>query len=411
MRAIKAIGRKTATRFFTGLDLAWANLVHELRRPTRLGSTAGRLGEPRWSRELIPSANSNAVLLCIFVAYSPNATLSTISYLMTLRNAGFEILFVNNKPTAESFLDQLASICWRVYDRVNIGRDIGAYKDGILLLHEEGLLGRCEALCIANDSIQFVPGRHGDSLTHEIRSFLESPAAALFSHDSHQIAPHYQSFFQILKGEVIVSSAFLNFWTRYRPLSQRGHCIRNGEVKASQQVYNKISNVQVIYTTQALLRALVCLSAETQISVEQVLAWMPSVTHTMQRKDRTYALDQLVLAAKGGGGLGGLHQHCLAELIEASNPSHVAAFLYAKFLLCPLIKKDLCLAGSFSIGRALQLFREVLMESGLGVDEVEARVEEFRLIIAAKGVPADFRRSPRKRALRGVPEGFTYAGP
>lgn len=395
MRAINAFSRKTAARALDVFDLARANLVHELRRPTRLGSTAGRLGEPRWSRELSPAANTNAVLLCIFVAYSSNATLSTVSYLMALRKAGFEILFLNNKLTAESFLGQLVPICWRVYDRMNIGRDIGAYKDGILMLHDEGLLGRCDALCIVNDSVQFVPGRNGDSLTHEILTFLESPASALFSHKSHQIACHYQSFFQVLKRDVIISSAFLNFWTRYRPLSQRLHCIRIGEIKASQQVYNKIKNVQILFTAQALLRELLCLSAESPISTRQVLSLLPSLSHTIPRKDGAYVLDHLVRSSKRGEAFGGLDQHCLVELIESSNPSHVASFLYAKFLCCPLIKKDLCFAGSFSIGRVLQLFREVLMESGLGGDEVEARVEEFRLIIAAKGIPADFRLTPR----------------
>lgn len=199
MQVVSAITKKVINRLFVGLGLVQATLAHELRRPTRLGSPAGRLGAPRWCRDLGGAENTQGPLLCIFIAYSSEVSLSLIAYLQALRDAGFEIIVINNKSTSVPLLQELSSICWRVYDRVNIGRDLGAYKDGIMLLSDEGFLRDCQALCIANDSVQFVPGDHGAAFTRSIIEFLKCPAKALFSHDSHQITRHYQSFFRSLR--------------------------------------------------------------------------------------------------------------------------------------------------------------------------------------------------------------------
>lgn len=411
MKAIKSLATLTTNRIFVGFEYISAVVSHVLQRPTRLGTAKGRLGPPRWSRTLNATEKTGDRLLCIFVLYTTEPSLSTLSYLKALRTTGFEIAAINNMRCSDDLIRELSTICWRIYDRTNIGRDIGAYKDGILMLRSENLLSQCKALCLANDSTLFIPGLYGDSFSQAISSFLAGPNSALFSHDSHQITKHYQSYFQVVKSEVINSEPFIRFWQQYRPLSHRSHCIRKGEVRSSEEIYNKISRTHVLYTSEFLLRAISHLSAHESIATESILAMMPSITHTMQRKDRTYALEKLVSAAKEGEALNEVNQHCLAELVEASNPSHLAAFLYPKFLHCPLIKKDLCLAGSFSMGKALQLFHEALQLSGVHSDEIETRVGEFRTAILTKGIPADYRRKPRERALKGVPDGFTYTGP
>lgn len=410
MKPVISLARTASNRLLTGLDYIFSLACHELRRPTKLGTFDGRLGQLRWSRELTTPQVSGQYLICIFVLYATESSLSTISYLKALRGAGFEILVINNRTCSDGLIHKLSSICWRIYDRSNIGRDIGAYKDGILKLQSENILHQCKALCLANDSTMFIPGVYGDSFTDSIRNFLAGPASALFSHESHQITKHYQSFFQILKSDVITSRAFIRFWKEYRPLSHRHHCIHKGEVKSSEAIYNKISRCQVLYTSESLLEAL-GKRPPGSLPAERILAMMPSITYTMQGKRRPYSLEKMVAAAIDGDSVGELNQHYLAELVEASNPSHVAAFLYPRFLHCPLVKRDLCLAGSFSIGKALQLFREELFLSGVVEQEIEARVAEFRAAITIKGIPADFRNKPWKRALKGVPDGFTYTGP
>jgi hypothetical protein len=135
---------------------------------------------------------------------------------------------------------------------------------------------------------------------------------------------------------------------------------------------------------------------------------MPSIARTKQNKKSIYALDQLSAAALERKPIDDMSEHYLSELIECSNPSHVAAFLYSFYLMCPLIKKDICLAGSFSTGKALLLFNEILCQSDIDPTEREVHHQEFRNMINMKGIPSDYRTKPIERALKGVTAGFQY---
>jgi len=329
--------------------------------------------------------------------------------LQAIKDAGFTVLAINNARISQEFLDKLKTLCWRVYERHNIGRDIGAFKDGILQMQSEGLLEKCHFLCLANDSMQFVPGINGQDFTSRISNFIKEDRGALFSHQSHQTARHYQSYFQILDREIISSDQFRRFWHRYRPLSHREHCIHKGELELSQSVYNKLDRVQVLYTTENLLSSLKSVEVESSITAANILGAMPSITRTQHQKQTVnYALDQLTAAAQKNASLDVLCEHYLCELIEQSNPSHVAAFLYPFVLRCPLIKHDLCFAGSFSIGKAISLFQEALFLAQVNPIEREARTNEFRQLINAKGIPIDYQNKPIPRALKGVTNGFEY---
>ena len=48
------------------------------------------------------------------------------------------------------------------FDRLNIGRDIGAFQDGFLYLLNNNFLKSINFLCFANDSIQVIPGEKLD---------------------------------------------------------------------------------------------------------------------------------------------------------------------------------------------------------------------------------------------------------
>jgi hypothetical protein len=66
------------------------------------------------------------------------------------------------------------------------------------------------------------------------------------------------------------------------------------------------------------------------------------------------------------------------------------------------------LAGSFSIGKAVLLFNEALLQAGIEPEEREARNQEFRTLLNLKGIPADYKSRPIQKALKGVTRGFTY---
>lgn len=379
------------------------NIKHELSQIGQKRASQWRLGAPAWSSKNKPE-NQN---ICIFVMYAKEKSLSTISYIEALAEAGFEIIAINNAETPQDLLEELSTRCWRVYNRLNIGRDFGAYKDGVLMLIEEGFLNNCASLCLANDSMHFIPGLYGKAFTSEIKAFLASTDIALFSHISHQVSRHYQSYFQILKSEVLNSEQFISFWEAYRPLSHREHCIHKGEIALSSRVYNRIARARVLYTTEKCLNGL-CVSGVEPPSVDYILGMMPSTTKTKQKRRKNYALDQLLLAASNNDVLSEINQHYLMDLLESSNPSHAGAFLFPMLIKCPLVKHDLCFAGSFSKAKALHLFRIALTSSGLQEPEVNARLDEFRRTITAKGIPADYMKRPKERALKGVNKEYIY---
>lgn len=406
MLGLRSRAERITNRAIINTALAHANLTNAWHGLTGTNSPEQRLGEPIWEQNA--SSTESIANLCIFVIYSPEATLSTISYLQALKDAGFEILAINNTNTSDRFLAKLKPLCWKIYNRRNIGRDIGAFKDGIMYLFAEGYMQRCHFLCMANDSMQFVPGHNGQDFTSRIARFINEGNGALFSHESHQIEKHYQSYFQILDNRIATSREFHGFWSRYRPLSHREHCIHRGELELSRSVYTHIKKITVLYSIDALLSAMRLAGSSHPVTVDEILGIMPSIARTKQNKKSIYALDQLSSAALEKKPMDSMSEHYLSELIESSNPSHVAAFLYPTFLRCPLIKHDICFAGSFSTGKALLLFNEILSQSGIEKVEREARSQEFRTLITMKGIPSDYRNKPVQKALKGVTSGFQY---
>ncbi|MEA5444054.1 hypothetical protein [Cyanobium gracile] len=349
--------------------------------------------------------------IALFIAYARRLTNSNRAYIETLKEAGFAVVYINNERTDPEDGALLEGLCWRVFDRRNIGRDFGGFRDGVLLLHSEGHLERCQLLCIANDSMQFIPGRNAQALVSSLNAFASSGQQALFSHISHQIQTHYQSYFQVLKPEIFRSRWFLQFWKNYQFLSHRGHCIYNGEIALSQMVYRRFPAVDTLYTSDKLQEALEShFRAEGGVPAEEVLRLMPSPARTSQRRKIGYSLQQLMLLSDQHEKLTGAQLYSVADLIENGNPSHIAAFLYPVYLHCPFVKHDLCTAGSYTMAQAISLFREVVRQS-LGVGEsaqVERLVDEFRNLMYSRGVPLSYDNRLREAAIKGITGTFIY---
>ena len=354
------------------------------------------------------AAEATPELIALFIAYSRRLTLSNRAYIEALKDAGFAVVYINNETTDPDAAVSLQSLCWRVYDHQNIGRDFGGFRDGVLLLHQQGHLDRCRVLCIANDSMQFIPGRNAEALIAALNAFVASEKQALFSHISHQIQTHYQSYFQVLKPGIFRSKAFLQFWRDYTPLSHRGHCIYNGEIALSQKVYRRFPAVDTLYTSDKLHEALEShFRSEGGVPAEEVFRLMPSPARTSQRRKIGYSLQQLMLQSDQHEKLTGAQLYSIADLIENGNPSHIAAFLYPFYLHCPFVKHDLCTAGSYTMAQAISLFREVVKQS-LGSEDVESYVEEFRDLMYCRGVPLSYNNRLREAAIKGITGTFVY---
>lgn len=375
------------------------------------GGLASRLQE--WPTKVAQEAANGPSKIALFVGFADNLTLSNRAYLQTLISAGYAVMYISNCPLRPSGREALAALVWRLFERHNLGRDVGAFRDGVLWLEEQGWLARIDTLIIANDSMQFLPGRYAQSLIDELHAFESSDDDGLFSHISQAHYTHFQSYFQVLKPAIFRSSLFLGFWHDYIPLSHRGHCIFNGEIALSVNVYQRFRNVRVLYTSNRLLGVLEKRLADGRgLSGQEALRLLPSVARTMQRGQAGYCLYQILERGDRDEPLVGWVLYCLAEVIENNNPSHVAAFLYPFYLHCPLVKQDLCVAGSFSLAQAISLYKEALEDSSANGEEVidaEAYANEYARVLYAKGTPMSFVNKPRESALKGITGGFVYA--
>ena len=132
MLGVKTGLERIANRAIITSALAQANLTDAWQTLKGSNSPEHRLGDPVWEKDTAdPAETADLSNLCIFVIYASQPSLSTLSYLQSLKDAGFEIVAINNTTTSEEFLSKLKGICLRVYNRQNIGRDIGALKTGL----------------------------------------------------------------------------------------------------------------------------------------------------------------------------------------------------------------------------------------------------------------------------------------
>jgi hypothetical protein len=138
---------------------------------------------------------------------------------------------------------------------------------------------------------------------------------------------------------------------------------------------------------------------------------MPSPTRTVGRPQFSQALGMILEKGPRSKTLSKLQLYNIADLIENSNPSHVAAFLYPFFLHCPFVKHDICSAGSFTLAQAVYLYEEALKTfsaEALTQRELESLVDEFKELIYAKGTPLGYANKPKEAAIKGISDGFVY---
>lgn len=372
-----------------------------------------QLQEP--SADFEPQMRRSDNPICIFAAYASDLTVSAFEYLTIFKRLGFRVVYINNSPISRKSRELLSPLVWMAFDRPNQGQDFGVYKDGILWLEANGYLNECSALAIVNDSMQFIPGKFARHFTERIGGFLSSDSPALFSHVSQQSLPHYQSFFQVLKPEVFLSRPFLSFWKQYIPYSHRFHCIYKGEIKISQKVYNKLSGAQTLYSSEALhQRILEAHDNSEGIVADDLVYLMPSPYRTLIKKIPNPALNQLLGARESNKRLMRSELICVSDLIENSNPTHVAAFLYPFYLHCPLLKRDLCFAGSFTIAQAISLYQNMLrlsLSEYDGTNELADKLlAEFEEYLYKKGVPLGYANRRVMAIMKGLGSGFVYSG-
>lgn len=342
---------------------------------------------------------NNYKKIFIFVSFSEKLSASSKCLLKIINESGYGVVHVNNRKTSTSDIEFLVNLDCLVIDRINLGRDFGAYKDIFLYLNQNNIISNIDYLGFVNDSIQFIPGKNANSLKKEILDFEKSDSLALFSHQSYQISSHYQSFFKILKKEIFNLESYKKFWKTYKSLDYKQHLIHNGEIALSTLFYNSIRNPTVLYSTKKFAKSMIKNNIKnfgSEFMHTSVKFFFPSTENKILKsvikkipnskllKSKKILLKDIKAYEK--------FQVILLQIIENSNPSHVAAFLYPIFLDCPFLKKDLALSGTYSISKCSKLYRSLLKNS-LNLSKENSKdlfnslVSEYDLLLSKKGTP------------------------
>ncbi len=358
--------------------------------------------------------------ICIFASYAKKLSTSSKLYIKALGEINYGVVYVNNLPISNDDFEFLKNNSILSFNRINLGRDVGAFKDIFLYLSSNGYLDKINFLAFANDSVQFVPGKYANKLQKSVLEFESSNSDGLFTHFSNQDKPHFQSFFKVLSKNVFCSKEYKSFWQKYRPISNREHSIKNGEIKISTKIYNKIKNKTVLYSTKKLATTIDDLKKEkdSELLEMNILELIPSFSRTMRAQGgiKNIVWNYRSIIRKNPI-IGKLNKQnidtYLFELIENSNSTHVAGYLYPFFLKCPLIKKDLTSQGSFGMGQSLALYRKCLqysmdLNNPIEKELYEDLLYEYDLLMLEKGNPYAYRKNYFKGIRLGINGGFQY---
>ncbi|WP_428696426.1 rhamnan synthesis F family protein [Stappia sp.] len=164
-----------------------------------------------------------------------------------LNKLGVNIVFVSNMKLSDTMREELAASGHLVVERENLGRDFGAYKDGIHLLRERDK--NIERLILMNDSVFYFP----EGLEDVFRK-LVGPQPFIGFTEVFEHHYHVQSFLISFGREVIDHPQFLKYWREYRPISTRRWSIHKGEVGLTKMLVGKAGFQPTIIAHAAMLR-------------------------------------------------------------------------------------------------------------------------------------------------------------
>jgi hypothetical protein len=202
----------------------WLNDARALREGKHLTPTAEYDGALAGSER-----PKRAAIVAIYPTES--ITFSILNLLNALQSADFWILVVSTKPLDENQRQLITKNCNRLLERFPVGRDFGSYQMGMRWLKDNKKLENAEFLALTNDSL-FYPA----SFSERLENFMSESNQWYALYECFEIHYHTQSFFQIFRRDMFLSSAFQRFWNDYTPYSARKHAIHKGEVEFSRRM-------------------------------------------------------------------------------------------------------------------------------------------------------------------------------
>ena len=336
-------------------------------------------------------AKTNAKRLAIFVGYHNSKKIpeSNLNYLDILKKTNFEIIYVHNGNLDQKIKKSLTDMGHFVICRDNVGQDMGAYKDVMLLIENYKLADKLDWILICNDSNFCIGGNNAEKFANRFSNILDADVQDkpdfISLNCNYDRDLHHQSYFLCFSSIVFKNKKFKNFWKNYIPLNHRYWAIEKGEKKLTKKVLSKYKS-KIMFTSYEL-----CASCNINLQDQKYLVDnLPKVLFYLSLSFEDS--EKIEYETK-----------TIIDSLENYNPSHVFGLLNILFMEYPFLKKDVVRQGTFSFS---QIF-DVLHTTSLSIKE-DLRNEIMDSLLKG-GTSYSYRGSPKKAFQKGItPEGFTY---
>jgi hypothetical protein len=280
---------------------------------------------------------------CIFASNQRgNISHNLLTYLECLSNAGYNVILINDGLLADELVNALLPFCHSVVIRPRGGRDFGSYKCGSLFLHNQEKASQARQIIYCNDSI-FVRPSNLVELLSELKELNHDYMGIC---DNYDISYHVQSWFFGISGRLFNSTAFIEFWQRYKPYSYRQHCIHKGEVAISKHILHGGVSPYLFFPQRRIMD--VIFHGTPVEVIDRVITFLrPYLYEEVSEIIRTIWLGQ---THELNPDLSYLRREMLERVVTTNSVNNLNLIL-VKFSSFPFLKKDLVYRAQYTVSQ------------------------------------------------------------
>jgi hypothetical protein len=259
------------------------------------------------------------------------------SWIDALNRQKINIWIITNKTLAEKTRAELLTLCDLFVERHNIGRDFGAYKDGISLLKSRQI--DAQHLLLSNDSVFYC----GKDLEGTIEALLAGGGLSGLCR-IYDGGYHVQSYLLSIGRELLHKEFFWDFWKNYLPIGTRIWTIDKGEKGFSRAMLNVEIETSLIFDDNHV-RGLI--NKYNFFDILNLSRYFPSLKLIKFNNNVSLYLNNGENVDKKI--LKNIIINELMANIYSNNTTHDSALLFMKLSNFPIIKRDICFRRVYSL--------------------------------------------------------------
>jgi hypothetical protein len=177
----------------------------------------------------------------LFSLYAPRHTPAfTESLFRAIERSRLNLVISTNARITSDQRQALLERCHLLIERANLGRDFGAYSDGIRVLQK--YFGNIERLILLNDSLYYLEDGLDDLLAG-----LDGEEDVIGMTEVIEHHYHIGSYAISFGWRVLLNARFQEYWRKYRPISTRRWSIHRGEINLTRAVIRAGFRPKILY--------------------------------------------------------------------------------------------------------------------------------------------------------------------